>query len=100
MCSFITEFEKRFYVNKRRLRFYSCNLPRVALRKDVCVLFTILISKSVFSGNFRYATGVFYSEIRRTSYSRSGKSCFCELLCSRNVDGRIILFLRVSKIEK
>ena len=36
------------YVNKTRLGFYSSNFTRVALRKDVCIFFAILISKLVF----------------------------------------------------
>ena len=34
-------------MSKTRLEFYSSNFTRVVLRKDVCVFFAILISKSV-----------------------------------------------------
>ena len=39
VCLFITEVEKRFFVNKTKLGFYSSNFTRVPLRKDVCVFF-------------------------------------------------------------
>ena len=48
-------------MSKTRLAFYSSNFTRVT------------------------QTGVFYSEISRTSYSRPRKNCFCNFFCTENV---------------
>ena len=58
MCLFIhAQFEKRFYVNKTRLGFFSSNFTRVAFRKDVCI-FAISISKSVSRATVVFFVGI------------------------------------------
>ena len=47
VCSFTTWVEKWFYVNKTRQLDFIVLITHDTLRKDVCVFFAILISKSV-----------------------------------------------------
>ena len=73
-----------YHVNKTRLKFYSSNFTRIDLRKDVCVCFAILISNSVSRAIF---------DTQLVYFIR--KSVILTL-----IDGRVILFLRIAKIEK
>ena len=68
----------------------SMNCYRRLTQKCLCIFCNFHFQIS-FLGNFLYATGVFYSEISHTSYSRPRKSGqFCELLCTPT-DGRVTL---------
>ena len=66
---------------------------------DVCSFFFFCNFNFQISFLGNYATGVFYLKVSHTSYSRLRKSGFWELLCTLR-DGSIILFLRITKIEK
>ena len=83
MCLFIHYIGRKAILckkkNKTTLKFYSSNFTHIALRKDVCVLFAILISKSVSRAIFNVHLVYFISKISHTSYSRTEKKLFCEL---------------------
>ena len=90
-------------MKKTRLEFYSSIFTRIALYKDICAFFFKFDFQISFSGNFGYATGVFYSEMSHThGYFRLTKSCSARFfaLYMYCADGRAILFLRIAKIKK
>ena len=58
-----------FYVNKTRIEFIVLtSLVRLVLRKNICVFFAILISKSVSRAIFDIELVYFIRNISHTSY--------------------------------